>query len=41
MNGISALMREILGVPTVVQQVKEPTLSLIGRGFDPWPCSVG
>ena len=31
---------QTLGVPVVAQQVKDPTLSLRGHGFDPWPSSV-
>jgi len=31
----------IVGVPVVAQEVKDPTLSLQGCVFDPWPRSMG
>ena len=47
-TGIKAILRwkmvtqeENSGVPTVIQWIKNPLLSLQGCRFDPWPCSVG
>ena len=31
----------LMGVPVVAERVKDLTLSLWGRGFALWPCSVG
>ena len=33
--------KEAHGVPTVVQQMKCPVLSLWQLGFNPWPGAVG
>lgn len=32
---------ELRGVPMLAPQVKDPPLSLLGCGVDPWPRSVG
>ena len=37
---ITVITKKPTGVPTVAQQVKDLILSMRGRGFDPWPCSV-
>ena len=34
------LENEAVGVPIIVQPVKDETCSPSGCGFDPWPCSV-